>query len=136
MITVERRTGQMVEARFEGALTAPMLKEFGASLSQIVLKAGTRLVFVVDFRECEPFDAPMEAMILGRLRSDNFAIARSAFLLRPETPTCTQMERIIQLGKTPDRRSFTTIDDLMAWMGEVLSADEIKRAIDFFAERT
>ncbi|MBS2028309.1 MAG: hypothetical protein JST54_10425 [Deltaproteobacteria bacterium] len=136
MITVERRVGQLVEARFDGAITVAMLKEFSTNLAQIIVKAGMRLVFVVDFRNLAPFDSTIEAMLLGQMRSDNFAIERSSFLLRPGTPVCTEMERLAKLAKNPARRTFTTLDDLMGWVGPVLKPDEVKRAIDFMAERS
>ena len=68
MITCERKVGQLVEARFEGAMTSPMVKEFSSNLAQVIIKAGMRLVFVVDFRTCDPFDDTIEAMFLGQVR--------------------------------------------------------------------
>jgi hypothetical protein len=134
MITVARRVGRLVEARFAHEMSVADVKAFSTSLAQIVVEAGTRLVFAVDFRDCAPFDSTIEAMFLGQIRSDNWAIERSSFLFRPGTAVGATMEKLIALGKNPARKAFGTVDSLVEWLHPVVNAEELKRVKAFFAE--
>jgi hypothetical protein len=135
MITVSHRVGRLGEFRFEQTITVPQMKDFAAQMSALVVGFGQRMVFVVDFRECEPVEQQIEAMFVGQIRSDNWALERSAFLLRPASPTTVQMERVIALGRNPARRAYSNLESLLAWVSPILTVDETQRVSAFFGER-
>jgi hypothetical protein len=135
VITIENRVGRLMEGRFEGPLTGDQLKAFAGELAQLIVKAGKRLVFVVDWRTCELIPPDLEVKLVGQARSDNFAIERSAFLVLPGRAVTPQIEKLVSLGRNPDRHLFTALPELLAWVEPTLSLEEVARARAFFAER-
>jgi hypothetical protein len=134
MITIENRVGHLMEGRFSGQLTTEQLKVFSSELSHLIVRAGSRLVFVVDWRSCDLWDADIETKLIGQARSDNFAIERSAFLYDEATPVGAQVQKLISMGRNPNRRGFARLAELFDWVGQTLGAEEMERARDFFRE--
>jgi hypothetical protein len=135
MITIENRVGRLMEGRFEGHLTPEQLKAFGAELARLMIKAGRRLVFVVDWRTCEAPPPEVELMLVGQARSDNFAIERSAHLTSAASTGRPTVEKIVAMGRNPNRVAFLSLPEMMNWVTPVLELPEIERAQAFMAER-
>ena len=135
MITIRNHVGRLIEGRFEGTLTAEQLKTFGGELADLMVKPPYRFVFVVDWRGCDVWSADIEVKLIGQARSDNIAIERSAFLIDPTKPVAAQVAKVVDLGRNPNRRSFTDLAALYEWVASVLTAEELARAKTFFAER-
>ena len=136
MITIQHHVGRLGEFRFEREISVPQMKEFSSKMSELVVRAGQRMVFVVDFRDCEPVDGQIEAMFIGQVRSDNWALERSAFLLLPGAAGTTQMEKVISLGRNPARQAFRELEELVAYVSPILLPEEVQRVRAFFAERS
>jgi hypothetical protein len=134
MISVEVRAGRLIEVRFQGEMTPAAFKDLSVNLGHEIVRIGQRVVFAADFRTCAALPPELESMLLGQMRSDNWAIERSALLLRPGSPVCVQIERTIALAKNPARQSFTQPAALLEWLQAVLSPAELDRAATFCQE--
>ena len=66
----------------------------------------------------------------------NRRFSRSAVLLSPGDATLSlQVERLFRDAENPDRRAFRSSSQMLAWLTEVLTPAETRRAQEFIEEK-
>jgi len=95
-----------------------------------------RVTAVVDWRRCRVMSPGAAERMVQRVAATNSRTVRSAALARPDAPSAVlQFLRVIREAGMPDRRLFHDAEELVAWLGEVLSEPEVKRLRAFLDGR-
>jgi hypothetical protein len=90
---------------------------------------------VVDWRSLPLMTGDASTRLFQLMAQYNGRIERSAILASRDAPTAVmQFLRVISETKHPDRRLFYDIDELQAWLDEVLSSEESARLRSFLAQ--
>lgn len=98
------------------------------------LPSSQRLVIVTDWRRCTVMGEGAAEQLVAAIRSINHRIERGGALLPVNSPTAMlQLQRLLRESNNPDRRGFTDPRNLISWLSEVLTPDEIARLHAFVA---
>lgn len=96
--------------------------------------AGERLVIISDWRRCPVMASDACEHVLKRITANNPRVLRSAAIASKESPVAVlQFVRLVRDSKHPDRRLFFDEQELVAWLGECLTAKEAARLRAFLA---
>lgn len=94
-----------------------------------------RSVNVVDWRRCPVMTAPAADRLLELIIPYNPRVERSATIASRESPTAMmQFVRVLRETEHPDRRLFHDVEELEAWLDEVLTREESLRLRAFLAD--
>ena len=131
--------GRLLEIRAAaGYRTAAAVNSLFDTLEKEVRKlpTGARLVTAVDWRPCPLMSPEASQLIAQRIAATNKYTERSAALVNRDAPVSVlQFLRVIREADLPDRKLFHDPDELVRYLGEVLSATELARLRIFLAER-
>jgi hypothetical protein len=117
-----------------GAIDPAQAKQLRDGIADVIVKSKKHTVFIVDFRKCDLLPADVELMIIGMMRGINPGIERTGMVFDPATKVSAQMDRAIALARNPMRRGFGRSKDCIAWLGEILTPQEVARANQFIVE--
>ena len=135
--TAEIRAGCLLEIRADaGYKTAADVDQLFDKIAVEVAKLrGRGHVAIADWRRC-PLMAPVAAeRIVQRIGAMNAHTVRSAALARVDSPSAVlQFVRLIREAGLADRKLFFDAEEMMAWLGEVLTPEEQRRLRDFIVE--
>jgi hypothetical protein len=137
MFTVEHRVGRLIETRTAQLSSLDEIAQFGARFRTIAatLPADRPVVIVGDYRGMRILSPDVAERFVGMLTAANPRVERSAILCSPDHATALlQIERTVKQAGSASRRTFRDARELVAWLGEVLGAEERARAAAFLAE--
>lgn len=93
-----------------------------------------RSVNVVDWRRCPVMSSQASERLLSMITRGNPRVERSATLVTRDSPTAVmQFVRLVRETNHPERRLFYDVDELQAWLDEVLTPEESRRLRAFLA---
>jgi hypothetical protein len=129
--TCERHVGRLLEIRVDaGYRDASEVGEIvAAMITQIArLRQAEQLVVATDSRNCIFMAEDATARVADGLRRTNARITRGGALLPNHSSVAMlQYARMLRENNNPERRGFTDPRALVAWLAEVLTAEEIAR---------
>jgi hypothetical protein len=108
------------------------VQQFGARFREVVSALPGHVIICGDYRRVRVFAPDVAERFSGMLTAANPRVERSAILLTPDQATAgLQIERTVKQAANPGRRTFRVAEELQAWLGEILDADEKKRLHEF-----
>jgi hypothetical protein len=131
---VRVREGRIVEIRVRSLVDLDDLASFCANAGLTIRHAGPRAVVCADHRSATPLSPEVADEWSRRIRQGNPAHSKtSAILLDPANALYNlQVERIMQCaGKQV--RLFPALDELMGWLGGILTDAEKATVRELFA---
>jgi hypothetical protein len=134
--SIRNVTGRLVEIYVRDREVINDTGPIAAQLTQAAqgaLKHGGQLVVVSDFRTLNVVGPKLANYIIQVMRGDNKVLLRSGLLCDDNATFGMQIERVIRESGHTERKRFTKIPELTAWLGEVLTEDE-KGRLDQFLE--
>jgi hypothetical protein len=138
--TVAIVQGRLLEIRADaGYRSAQDAEQVTRAIQREVVKVppNTRTVIVVDWRRCPVMNEGASARLIEHMRSNNARVERSAALASQKSSIAVlQFLRMVRESAHPDRRLFFEPEPLIEWLGEVLTAEELKRLHEFLAQGT
>lgn len=130
--SAECRVGRLLEARLGWVATAGDVHEFQTAMRAAFTQAGPHSIICADWRQVSVLPPEASDALIGLLRVGNRHFVRSAVLLHPgDAMLSLQVERLFREAANPDRRAFRAPSALLAWLGEVLTPAEARRAWEF-----
>ena len=137
MFEIASRVGRLVESRPEALQTVDDVRAFGDRFRHVVVGIDApQVVICGDYRDVRVLAPDVAEQLAAMLSAANPRVERSAVLCAADHPTALlQLERIVRMAGNPSRRTFREADELAAWLGEVLTADERQRLSRFLARR-
>lgn len=138
MITIENRTGRLIEVRFASPLTDAELTDFVRERESLMRAVGRDRIVCIDLSRVKLLSPEQADFFVEFLRGSRPGLTRNAFLIPPgQAVLALQFARILREGNNPARRAFQSRSDLTAWLSEVLRPDERARLEAFLdAEET
>lgn len=137
--TCELHVGRLLEVRVaKGYDTAQDVDDMIAMIKQAVqrLPADVKHVTVADWRACKVMSEAACIEATRMFTTTNPRTERSALLCTDASPTAVwQFVRLISSASNSQRRLFTQLDEMLAWLGEVLDPAERQRLQQFLAPR-
>lgn len=89
-------------------------------------------VICADWRAASVVSPEVSDVMAAMLRGANPLLKRSGILLSADSATFSlQTERLVREANNPQRRTFRQANDLLLWIGEVLSPVELEAARRF-----
>ena len=134
MMSLENRAGRLCEARFVHPCTVDETHALIASIRRIVAGSSARLVFCCDARRMAVFPPDVSELLTKVMRADNPHIEKNGLLFGDSSVFGLQIERMFREAGNPARRAFRARAELVAWIGETLSAGEKSRLAAFLDE--
>jgi hypothetical protein len=129
--TCERHVGRLLEIRIDARYrdASEVGEIFAGMMAQIArLPHAEQLVVATDWRNCTVMAEDATTRVADGLRRTNARIARSGALLPSSSSVAMlQFARMLRENNNPERRGFTDPQALVAWLSEVLTAEEIVR---------
>jgi hypothetical protein len=96
----------------------------------------TRMVIAADWRMCRLFSEAVATRAVEMLTATSGRIERSAILHRSDHGTSVlQVFRLVKEAQQTHRELFTQVDEMEAWLGEVLNDAERQRLHAFLTAR-
>lgn len=134
--SAECQVGRLVQARLKWLGTAADVAAFQGAMQRAFAKAGPNSVICADWREALVLPSEASDALIGLLREGNRRFLRSAVLLSPGDATfALQVERLFREAGNPERRAFRAPAPMLAWLEEVLTPLERRRAGEFLDGR-
>jgi hypothetical protein len=120
----ENHTGRLVEVKLASPLTITEVQQFARELTGIVGRIDGKYVGVVDLMEAHVFPPDVSESLIQMLSGAAARVERTAFLINESAVFGMQVERIIRSSNSDNRRAFRNGDELVKWLGEVLTPEE------------
>jgi hypothetical protein len=134
MFHVSTPAGSLVLARWSDFRTRSEAEAFRDAIKAAVTKVRPAII-CADWRSASIVSPDVSEVMSSMLRAANPMLTRSAILLASEHATFNlQTERLVREAGNPHRRTFRVAADMLAWLGEVLTADEHEAARRFVSE--
>jgi hypothetical protein len=134
--TCEVVVGRLLEIRLGPGYLAPgdvddMIKMIGQSISTRIA-ADERVVIAADWRNQRIMNPQTAERTKAMLTGVNPRVLRSSILTLPENATTNmQVVRLVRESENPERRHFTDVAAMRAWLAEILRDDERARLAQF-----
>jgi hypothetical protein len=125
------RVGRLVEVRPEAFDSVETVASLGSAIAKLLREAPGDFVFCVDWRKLRVLAPDVAEALVGMMKSGNSRVLRSAALIGGHATFNLQVERLIRATDNPSRRAFRDAAELLAWIGEVSTAEEAARARQF-----
>ncbi|MEW5847678.1 MAG: hypothetical protein AB2A00_02650 [Myxococcota bacterium] len=136
MIKVGNPKGRVITIRSISPISMDDVAQLGPALFGFIKAIGTRVVALVDLRQCGVVPTEVAEQFIQMLKKDNPVMERSAFLLDSGQATLgLQVERIIREAGNPNRRSFRTATEAVTFVSEVVTPEE-RAAVQAFVEES
>jgi hypothetical protein len=132
MFSVELHAGRLIETRTSSLATLDEIAAFGARFREVAGKLPGQAVICGDYRGLRVLSPNVAEKFVGMLIAANPRVERSAILCSPDHATALlQIERTVKEAAKASRRTFRDAGELIAWLSEVLTAEERARLIVF-----
>ena len=136
MYRVENRAGRLIEVKLASPLVIEEVEQFTQKYIEVMRKIPVRYVGVVNLLEAYVFPKAVAEGLMKLLSGAAAHVERSALLIGESAVFGLQVERLIREANNPNRRAFRNGHELVAWLGEVLTAAEKKELERFIHEAT
>lgn len=131
----EVHVGRLVEFRAEsGYRSIAEVDDVFAAFAREVKKIpeSERVVVVTDWRRCPLMSADACEHLLANITRGNPRVLRSAAIASRNSPVALlQFLRVVRESKHPDRRLFDDAEELVTWLTDVLTPEELTRLREF-----
>ena len=134
MYRVENPAGRLIEVKLASPLTIEEVEQFTQKYVEVMRKIPVRYVGVVNLLEAYVFPKAVAEGLMKLLSGAAAHVERSALLIGESAVFGLQVERLIREANNPNRRAFRNGHELVAWLGEVLTAAEKKELERFIHE--
>ncbi len=136
--TVAIRVGRLMEIRVDAGYRndEEVDQVFAAIATEIRARApaAQSLITVADWRRCPLLEERAAARLSERMAGNNPLMVRSAALVSPSSPTAVlQFARLIRESNSDNRRMFTHVPPLVAWLSDLLTPAELERLRAFLS---
>ena len=137
--TCKRTVGQLIEIRVDAGYRTP--EDVDAMAAMIAaevnaLRSDARIIIAADWRRCTVFGPGTADRAVAMFLRANPRTLRSSILMDSGSPTAVmQLTRIISEAKFADRRLFTSPNEQIAWLGEIMTPEESARLRSFLDRR-
>jgi hypothetical protein len=130
---VENRVGRLVLVRVAGFASVGDVDAFLADFRKIVDEiANPKFVVCADYRAIQVWKPDVAERFVAIIKTQNPRIERSGLICAGDKPTAAlQIERTVRAAGFEHRRSFRDVGAALAFVGEVLTADERNEAAKF-----
>jgi hypothetical protein len=136
--TCRIRAGRLLEIRaWAGYRSAADVDTFFRDIANLVrqVNAASRLVIATDWRRCPLMSSEVSDRLLATITRNNPRMERSAALIEPAAPTAAlQFTRLVRGSASAGRMVFEDPNNLVAWLAEVLTAEEVSALRAFIRE--
>lgn len=139
MYTVENRIGRLVEVRLIAPMGLDEVPGFGAACKHELGRAlrrqsGKLAVVCTDLRAFAVLSPDLFGAITVMMRGNNIMCERTGQLTQSSAVGTMQADRAVREAGVVDRRNFNQVDQIVAFLSEVLSERETERMVAFLAE--
>ena len=135
MFHVDTPQGCLVVARWSGMREVQEAMSFRSAVQAAAARVKPAVI-CADWRVASVVSPEVSEVVAGMLRATNLLIKRSGILLSSESATFSlQTERLVREANNPQRRTFRQANDLLLWIGEVLSPVELDTARRFLESK-
>src|SRR5262249_22268825 len=126
MFTVHNHVGRLIEVRMRPPVTPEELEDSRTAMEAILKALAPRLGVVVgDYAQVRVLRTPLANRLVEIFRHFSPQIERSGLLIGQDSAgSLLQMERVIRNANNPARKAFFRVDELKAWLHDVLSPRE------------
>jgi hypothetical protein len=132
MVGVEHRVGRLLTLRIATPVSMDELQPALLQFAGFAAKIEGKFIPVADCREASIFSPDVAERFSALMRNDNPRIERAAILVGVSAAFSLQLERMVRDARNPKRRAFRVVDELCAWMGEIMLPLETKSLRAFF----
>ena len=136
MLSIENHVGRLVESRIIPPLFDAEIDRYDirrGKTIRTVLESHPRFINCSDLRQLKILSSLHSKRFIEILRGNNPSLERAAFLISTKTLNL-QVMRVIRESGNPNRRHFEDVDEMCAWLGEVLTPEEQERLQQFLNE--
>lgn len=127
MFSIENHVGRLVEVRVASPVEEENMPSVARSTRTLLEGLGRKFVAVMDLRQAHVFPRAVSEGFVHVLTDNNPLLERSAFLIGESAIFALQVERAIREAGNPRRHAFRKVEDLEAWLDEVLDREEQER---------
>ena len=121
------RGERLIEVRVRRLDDAAAVASLSAGVYEAVRQVDCGAVIWGDYRRASPISALVASAWSRDMRHANRSIARSGILLEPSNEMFNlQVIRVVQCAGNSARRLFTDARDLLAWLHDDLSPDDLE----------
>lgn len=131
---VARNVGRLIELRPEPLHSVDLVAAMGNAAMAVMREVGAECVFCMDWRRLRLLAPEVADALAALMRGSNARFLRSAALIGEKATFGLQVERVLKAANNPSRRAFRNPNELLAWLGEVTTAEENERARQFLLE--
>ena len=129
--TVEKVVGHLVEIRVNRLDSIEEVKRFSDAI-QRTAAATPDAILIVDLRTPVVFPQPVTSAVADLMTRANKVRKKTAILLAGEHAVFSmQLGRLVRQVGDPKRQTFNDPDEMLAWLADVLTDAEKKRAKEF-----
>lgn len=136
MYHVDNPAGRLVEVKLASPLSIEEVQQFVQKHLAIMQKIPGKYIGVVNLLEAYVFPPAVAEALSKLLAGAASHVERSAFLIGESAVFSLQVGRVIRDANSPNRRAFHDGQELIAWLGEVLTPSERKELERFVREAT
>jgi hypothetical protein len=135
MYELRNPVGRLLTLRLAAPISDAEAELLSAQARQEMGAHARRIVTCVDLSESHTLSASVSDRLTQLMRGDNPRIERSGFLINRESATLgLQVERMLREANNPSRRTFHAASDLIQWLDEVLSSQELAALREFLSK--
>jgi hypothetical protein len=125
MISVRHGVGKLWLVFFRRPVDQNDITSFTLNVRAATTAASDKVMFCSDMRQIDLFDKDEYDTIVWLMRRDNPKLLAASFLVKPTNAALKdQMVRMVEEGRHPRRRVFSSAEDLVAWASPMLTAEE------------
>jgi hypothetical protein len=132
---IENRVGRLVEIRIWSPVSVEEAVRWGRDHDAVVGAVQGPYVCVVDLVDATVFPPDVVQAYVSTMKSEE-RLLRTGTLLNPSPTFGLQIQRMIREANHPGRRVFRAPEELVAWLGEILTPAETERLRALVVDRT
>jgi hypothetical protein len=136
MYLVENHAGRLIEVKLASPLGIHEVEQFTQQHIALMRKIPAKYVGVVNLLEAYVFPSAVADGLTKLLSGAASHVERTALLIGDSAVFGLQVERVIRESNNPNRRAFRNGQELINWLGEVLTPTEQKQLEKFVREAT
>lgn len=146
MVGSQNATADFVVSPGAGRLLQTSIGELHSTLELAQIKGavisamqrvGGEVIVCTDWRQIRVFAPEVADALVSMFSVTNRRVLRGAILLASHNATLgLQLERVLQAAHSKSRRSFYDPEQMLAWLAEVLTPDELQSAEAFIRHRS
>ena len=131
--SVANHTGRLIEVRIASPLTIQEVQQLVGELRAAMHNLSGQYVGVVDLLGAHVFPPEVAETLIQVLSGNAPHVVRTGLLIGESAVFALQVERGIRTSAPDKRRAFRSAEELRAWLGEVLTAEEMAALERFIA---